>query len=112
MFYQKIYLLIKQIKYFITKAFYFRLYLTIDQSNQLNQHIASCRFVYNWALDPKVKTDEQIGKSIYRLDLNKLIPNLKKQHSWLGKVNPQALKGMTKRYNLHSLDFLEKRMIS
>ena len=30
------------------KAFNFRLYPTIDQSNQLNQHIGSCRFVYNW----------------------------------------------------------------
>ena len=78
------------------KAFYFRLYLAIDQSNQLNQHIDSCRFVYNWAFDQKVKTDEQIGKSIYRLDLNKLIPNLKKQYSWLGEVNFQTLQGMTK----------------
>jgi putative transposase len=65
------------------KAFYFRLYLAIDQSNKLNQHIDSCRFVYNWALDQKVKTDEQIGKSIYRFDLNKLTPNLKQQNPWL-----------------------------
>ena len=58
-------------------AFKFRLYLTIDQSNKLNQHIGSCRFVYNWVLDQKVKTYEQLGKSIYRFDLNNLIPNLK-----------------------------------
>jgi len=38
------------------KAFKFRLYPTNDQSNQLSQHIGSCRFVYNWALDQKVKT--------------------------------------------------------
>ena len=49
------------------KAFKFRLYPTIDQSKQLNQHIGSCRFVYNWALDQKVKTNEQIGKSIIGL---------------------------------------------
>jgi putative transposase len=68
------------------KAFKFRLYLTIDQSNQLNQHI-SCRFVYNWVLDQTVKTYEQIGKSISRFDLNKLIPNLKTQNQWLEEVN-------------------------
>ena len=65
------------------KAFKFRLYPTIDQSNQLNQHIGSCRFVYNCALIQKVKTDEQIRKSITRFDLNKLIPNLKNQNPWL-----------------------------
>ena len=78
------------------KAFKFRLYPTIDQSNQLDQHIGSCRFVYNWALDHKVKTYEQIGKSISRFDLNKLIPNLKKQNPWLEEVNSQSLQGMTK----------------
>ena len=78
------------------KAFKFRLYTTINQSNQLNQHNGSCRFVYNWALDQEVKTYEQIGKLIYRFDLNKLIPNLKKQNPWLEKVNSQSLLGMTK----------------
>ena len=60
------------------KVFNFRLYPTINQSNKLNQYIGNCRFVYNWALDQKVKTYEQIGKSISRFDLSKLIPNLKK----------------------------------
>ena len=51
--------MLKNIKCFMKKAFKFRLYPTIDQSNQLDQHIGSCRFVYNWALDQKVKTYEQ-----------------------------------------------------
>jgi putative transposase len=62
------------------KVFNFRLYSTIDQSNQLNQHIGSCRFVYNWAFDRKLIKYEQIRKSISRFDLNKLIPILKKQN--------------------------------
>ena len=94
--YYKVYILLKSIKYFMMKAFKFRLYPTIDQSNQLNQHIGSCRFVYNWALNQKVKTYEQIGESISRFDLNKLIPNLKKQNPWLEEVNSQSLQGMTK----------------
>lgn len=52
------------------KAFKFRLYPTTAQAGQLNQHIGSCRFVYNWALDQKTKTYEQTGKSISRFDLN------------------------------------------
>ena len=78
------------------KAFKFRLYPTITQAVQLNQHIGSCRFVYNWALDQKTKTYEQTGKSISRFDLNKLIPTLKVQNPWLGEVNSQSLQGMTK----------------
>lgn len=77
------------------KAFKFRLHPTINQSNQLNQHIGICRFVYNWALNQKVKTYEQIEKSTSRFDLNKLISNLKKQNPWLRKVNSQSLQGMT-----------------
>jgi putative transposase len=69
--YIKINKLLKFIKYFMMKLVKFRLYPTIDQSYPLNQHIISCRFVYNWALDQKVKTYEQIGKSISRFDLNK-----------------------------------------
>jgi putative transposase len=78
------------------KAFKFRLYPTTTQATQLNRHIGSCRFVYNWALDQKIKTYEQTGKSISRFDLNKLIPTLKASNEWLGEVNSQSLQGMTK----------------
>jgi putative transposase len=78
------------------KAFKFRLYPTTIQATQLNQHIGSCRFIYNWALDQKIKTYEQTGKSISRFDLNKSIPVLKTSNEWLGEVNSQSLQGMTK----------------
>ena len=78
------------------KAFKFRLYPTTAQAVQLNQHIGSCRFVYNWALDQKIKTYEQTGKSISRFDLNKMIPTLKESNEWLVEVNSQSLQGMTK----------------
>ena len=78
------------------KAFKFRLYPTTYQAVQLNQHIGSCRFVYNWALDQKIKTYEQTGKSVSRFDLNKMIPSLKASNEWLGEVNSQSLQGMTK----------------
>ncbi|AGB49667.1 transposase, IS605 OrfB family, central region [Methanomethylovorans hollandica DSM 15978] len=78
------------------KAFKFRLYPTLTQAVQLNQHIGSCRFVYNWALDQKIITYEQTGKSVSRFDLNKMIPALKESNKWLGEVNSQSLQGMTK----------------
>ncbi|WP_292390173.1 IS200/IS605 family element RNA-guided endonuclease TnpB [Methanosarcina sp. UBA5] len=78
------------------KAYRFRLYPTVEQSIQLDQHIGSCRFVYNWALDQKIKTYEQTKKSISRFDLNKLMPSLKTENPWLADVNSQSLQGMTK----------------
>ena len=77
------------------KAFKFRLYPTKKQANQFNQHIGSCRFIYNWALDTKIKTYEQTGKSVSRYELNKMMPSLKEQYEWLSEVNSQALQGMT-----------------
>ena len=78
------------------KAYRFRLYPTLKQSVQLDQHIGSCRFVYNWALNQKIKTYEQTKKSISRFDLNKLMPSLKTENPWLADVNSQSLQGMTK----------------
>ena len=78
------------------KAFKYRLCPTTSQAAQLNQHIGSCRFVYNWALDQKIRTYEQTGKSVSRFDLNKMIPALKASNEWLGEVNSQSLQGMTK----------------
>ncbi|AKB19567.1 Mobile element protein [Methanosarcina sp. WWM596] len=43
------------------QAFKFRLYPTTTQAIQLNQHIGSCRFVYNWALDQKLKLMSRQG---------------------------------------------------
>ena len=53
------------------KAYCFRLYPTKAQAEQLSQHIGSCRFVYNWALNQKIKTYEQTKKSINHFDLDK-----------------------------------------
>ncbi|WP_292391871.1 IS200/IS605 family element RNA-guided endonuclease TnpB, partial [Methanosarcina sp. UBA5] len=78
------------------KAYRFRLYPTVEQSNQLDQHIGSCRFVYNWALDQKIKTYEQTKKSISHFDLDKRLPELKKEKPFLKDVNAQSLQGMTK----------------
>jgi len=91
------------------KAFKFRLYLTINQSNHLSQHIRSCRFVYNCARNQKVKTHELIGRSISRFDFDKLIPNLKKQNQWLREANYQSLQAMTKKIESTFIRFFREK---
>lgn len=82
------------------KAYKFRLNPTASQISMLEQHIGSCRYVYNWALEQKIKTYEQTGKSLSQFDLNKQLTVLKKEHNWLKEVNSQSLQGMTR--NLES----------
>ncbi|MDD2440444.1 MAG: helix-turn-helix domain-containing protein, partial [Methanosarcinaceae archaeon] len=62
----------------------------------LEKHLGSCRYIYNWALNLKLKTYEQTGKSISQFELNKQIPILKKEKEWLKEVNSQSLQGMTR----------------
>lgn len=94
--YPKLYIAVKHIIVCMMKAYRFRLYPSTTQADQLNQHIGSCRFVYNWALDKKIKTYEQTGKSLNHFALDKLLPDLKKEKPFLKDVNAQSLQGMTK----------------
>jgi len=94
--YPKLYIPVRHLIVCMMKAYRFRLYPTVEQSKQLDQHIGSCRFVYNWALDQKIKTYEQTKKSISHFDLDKKLPDLKIEKPFLKDVNAQSLQGMTK----------------
>lgn len=78
------------------KAYKFRLYPTTEQKTMIAKHIGSCRFVFNWALELKIKSYQEEGKSFSRYDINKMIPELKKEHEWLKESNSQSLQAMTK----------------
>ncbi|MCQ1536083.1 IS200/IS605 family element transposase accessory protein TnpB [Methanosarcina sp. KYL-1] len=78
------------------KAYKFRLYPAAEQKTRIEKHIGSCRFIYNWALEQKIKSYEQEGKSLSCYDLNNLLPELKQEYEWLKEVNSQSLQGMTK----------------
>jgi putative transposase len=82
------------------KAYRYRLEPAKNKTMLLEKHIGCCRYIYNWALDQKIKSYEKTGKSISQYDLNKMIPELKIQNPWLGEVNSQSLQGMTR--NLES----------
>ncbi len=77
------------------KAYKFRLNPAKYQKTLIGKHIDSCSFVYNWALEQKIRSYEQTKKSVSKFDLNRQIPILKKDNPWLTKVNSQSLQGMT-----------------
>jgi putative transposase len=74
------------------KAYKYRIYPTENQKELIKVHFGACRFVYNWALEQKIKTYEQTDKSISRFDLQKiLVSEIKLVNKWLKVVNSQAL---------------------
>lgn len=73
------------------KSYKFRLYPNKSQEELIRKHIGCCRFVYNHSLAEKIKAYEEEKKSLSHYDLNKLIPNMKKEFEWLKEVNSQSL---------------------
>jgi len=74
------------------KAYKFRIYPTKKQEEIIKVHFGACRFVYNWALEQKIKTYEQTKESISRFDLQRiLVHEVKHSNEWLKEANSQAL---------------------
>ncbi|UUX92357.1 transposase [Methanoplanus endosymbiosus] len=76
-------------------AYKFRMYPKKYQIEKFEQHFGACRFVYNFALEIKIKSYETDGKSVSRFVLNKMLPELKQENEWLKEVNSQSLQGAT-----------------
>jgi putative transposase len=86
------YIPLKHLIYSMLKAYKYRIYPDKDQIEFINIHFGACRFVYNWALEQKIKTYEQNKKSISRFDLQRiLVHEVKPSNQWLKKANSQAL---------------------
>ena len=73
------------------KSFKYRILPTEAQSELINKHIGSSRFVYNLALETKTMAyaGNQINLSCF--DLIKQLPDLKKECTWLKEINSQSL---------------------
>lgn len=73
------------------KALKYRLYPTNSQKELIAKHIGCTRFIYNFALEAKTKTYVKTKVSLSRYDLQKHLPELKKENEWLKEVNSQSL---------------------
>lgn len=74
------------------KAYKYRIYPNKKQTEMIKVHFGACRFVYNWALEQKIKTYEQTQKSISRFDLQHiLVYEVKPSNEWLKEANSQSL---------------------
>jgi len=77
----------------ILRAYKYRLFPTKEQEVLLSKHFGCSRWVYNYALDKKVKAYQTTKESLSRFTIQKDLPVLKKSEktSWLKEVNSQSL---------------------
>ena len=77
----------------IHKAYKYRIYPTQEQKQQIAMHIGCGRYIYNYALDLKIKSYQVDKKTLSRFDIQKNLPILKsnKDTAWLKDVNSQTL---------------------
>lgn len=77
----------------ILRAYKYRAYPTKEQEVLLAKHFGCSRWVYNYALDKKIKAYQTTKKSLSRFTIQKDLPELKKaeETKWLKEVNSQSL---------------------
>lgn len=75
------------------RAYRYRLYPNKQQEVLLTKHFGCCRFIYNYALDKKVKTYQKDKSNLSRFDIQADLPKMKKseEYSWLSEVNSLSL---------------------
>lgn len=73
------------------KSYKYRIMPNKRQTELINKHIGSVRFLYNLALETKQIAYASKQVNLSRYDLQKQLPDLKKECEWLKEVNSQSL---------------------
>ena len=75
------------------RAYKYRLYPNEEQKVLVAKHLGSCRFIYNYALDKKVRAYQTDKTNLSRFDIQADLPNMKKseEYCWLKEVNSLSL---------------------
>jgi len=73
------------------KGYKYRLYPTESQKVLLNKHLGCVRLIYNLALELKTMAWTEYKTNISRYDIQKQLPELKREYEWLKEVNSQSL---------------------
>jgi len=88
------------------RTYKFRLYPNKEQEQKLQATLDGCRFIYNQLLE-----DLNNQSKSNRLELQNIIPDIKKQHQWLKNIYSKTLQYESYRLfsNLRALSQLKKK---
>jgi putative transposase len=85
------------------------MYPNKEQVRKIWQHIGTCRFLYNWSLEEKIRAYQTDSKSLTMFDLNMKIPELKKQYEWMNETNSQSLQAVNRNVETAFKNFFRKK---
>ena len=90
------------------RTYRYRLYPNKTQRDLIRKNTDACRFVYNWALETKMRVYDEDGKNLSWYDLNNILIQLKQDNSFLKQVNSQSLQQAIKRLHLAFKYFFQR----
>lgn len=73
------------------KAYKYRIYPSKEQRILIEKHFGCTRFIYNWALDKRIKAYSKDKTSLNFFAMVPELTKLKKELEWLKEVNSQSL---------------------
>lgn len=96
----------------IYKSFKYRIYPNKKQEELILKHMGCSRWIYNYGLNKKITSYQETGKGISRFDIQKDLPELKKNEetSWLKEVNSQTLQASLENLDKGFTRFFKEKM--
>ena len=93
------------------KSYKYKLNPTYKQKMFFEQTFGCCRFIYNWALDLKIKTYQEEKKTLSQIDLMNKLPDLKKQeeYKWLKETSSDSLQQSIKNMDAAFVRFFREK---
>jgi putative transposase len=90
------------------------LYPNKQQEVLLAKHLGCCRFIYNYALDKKVKAYQKDKTNLSRFDIQADLPKMKKseEYHWLSEVNSLSLQAALATLDSASSSSFVRRKVS
>jgi putative transposase len=85
------------------------MYPNKEQVKKIWHHIGTCRFLYNWSLEQKIRAYQSENKSLNVYDLNMMIPGLKKQFGWMNETNSQSLQAVNRNVETAFKNFFRRK---
>ncbi|MFM7189323.1 MAG: RNA-guided endonuclease InsQ/TnpB family protein, partial [Microcystaceae cyanobacterium] len=91
------------------KSYKFRLYPNTEQEIALAKSFGCCRWFWNYSLNLCQETYQATGKTLSRLAIQNLLPQLKKEYEWLTDAYSQCLQVVALNLSTAYRNFFDKR---
>lgn len=75
----------------ILRAYRLKLYPTAAQAAAMTRHAGACRWLWNHLLAVQKERHAADGRFVFRFDMQKLLPGLKKERPWLAEAPAHSL---------------------